>query len=241
MRTHVPLQSLDAVDWQPAGVPGIEIKPLNLDPDTGARTSLLRSAVRNTIEHRAQYHPGDEEFLCLDGRFTFDGRDWFGPGSYVHFPPRTVHGVSVQVPGGYLLYLRTTGMAVAHPVAEPLHPTPYALDVPEAASPATIRRVTGGAATGVGSATGVTEALRHAAAGNGQATWIRLQRGEPLSEALQSDGDPLEILLVSGALRAGDGRAVQGPAYGFYAHGLRDAQLVAAVDSTILAHTGALA
>jgi hypothetical protein len=52
------------------------------------------------VEHKAQYHPGHEEFLCLDGRFTFDGVDWFVPGSYVHFPPRTVHGASVQVPGG---------------------------------------------------------------------------------------------------------------------------------------------
>ncbi len=236
MRSHVPLCPVDALAWQPAGVPGIEIKPLNVDPATGARTSLLRSAVRTSVEHKAQYHPGDEEFLCLDGRFTFDGLEWFESGSYVHFPPRTVHGASVQVPGGYLLYLRTTGTAVAHPVSVPRHPTPYALDAPDAGSPATISRMAGGLARPGGS-----EPLRHDAGGSGQVLWSTLRAGESLPDALAAQGGPVEMLLVSGALRAPDGRVVQGPAYGFYAHGLRDEPLVADADSAILTHSGALA
>lgn len=235
MKTQLPLSSLDALEWQPAGVPGIDIKPLNADPDTGARTSLLRSAVRTSVERKAQYHPGDEEFLCLEGRFTFDGRDWFGRGSYVHFPARTVHGASVQVPGGYLLYLRTTGTAVAHPVAEPLHPTPYALDAPERASPATIRRVAE-ARDAVAS-----EALRQGVTGQDSATWTNLPAGAALSDAVATDRAPLEILLVTGTLRLGSGETVQGPAYGFYPQGLGTETMIAGSDAAILTHTGTLA
>lgn len=236
MRSSVALRSVDSLAWQPAGVPGIDIKPLNVDPATGARTSLLRSAVRTTVEHKAQYHPGDEEFLCLDGRFTFDGLQWFVPGSYVHFPPRTVHGASVQVPGGYLLYLRTTGTAVAHAVSVPRHTTPYALDAPDAGSPATVSRVTAGPAEAGGS-----EALRREPGGAGKVLWSTLRAGESLPDAVAAHDGPLEMLLVSGALRASGGRVVQGPAYGFYPQGLREEPLVADADSAILTHSGALA
>lgn len=125
MRQSVPLSLVDSVRWDAVGAPGIEMLLLNQDPATGARTSLIRSVPRDGIEPRAQYHHCEEEFLCLAGRFTFDGVHWMRPFSYACYPAHVVHGARVSVPGGYLLYLRTGGNTQVYPVAEPLQNEAY--------------------------------------------------------------------------------------------------------------------
>ena len=123
-----PLRSTLTVAWEPLGSSGLHVKTLREDPARLERTLLLRSPARPGPEPLAHFHEGYEEFLCLEGRITFDGETWHGPLSYAYFPPRTVHGAQVWVPEGYLLYLRSCGPATPQPVSNARQPTPYAFD-----------------------------------------------------------------------------------------------------------------
>lgn len=125
MRQSVPLAPIRPGPWEAAGPRGIEVLPLNQDPGTGARTAMIRSVPRDGVERKTQYHHCEEEFLCLEGRFTFDGLHWMRPLSYACYPSHVVHGARVSVPGGYLLYLRTSGPTQAYAVAEPLKDEAY--------------------------------------------------------------------------------------------------------------------
>lgn len=84
----------------------LSCKILNGSREDGAHTIILKSDPRNPGPARGQYHPADEEFLCLEGDFTFDGSTWFSEGSYAFYPAYFVHGTKVHVRGGYEVYLR---------------------------------------------------------------------------------------------------------------------------------------
>jgi hypothetical protein len=118
MRRSVRLAPIRLGHWEQAGARGVEMLTLNHDPDTGARTALIRSAPRDGIEDKSHYHHCEEEFLCLAGRFSFDGQHWMRPLSYACYPSHVVHGTRVSVPGGYLLYLRTSGSTQAYVAAQ---------------------------------------------------------------------------------------------------------------------------
>ena len=125
--------TLDAenVAWEDAGGFGISQKILKQDPDTGARTLLLRSPPRPGAamgDRRPQHHPVDEEFLCLSGRFTLEGTDWLTPMMYVYYPAGLVHGFGVDVPDGYEVYLRNSGPLATERVDAPTMDRPYFLD-----------------------------------------------------------------------------------------------------------------
>ncbi len=112
MRKTVRKLAVDDLDWVPAGTPGVFEKILNEDDVTGARTVMLKSLPRPSdqlTDRRPQYHPVDEEFFCLSGRFTLEGTPWLTPMSYVFYPPGLVHGFNVDVPDGYEVYLRNSG------------------------------------------------------------------------------------------------------------------------------------
>lgn len=122
MRKSVRKLSVDDLDWVPVGTPGVFEKILNEDDVTGARTVMLKSLPRPSEQlpdQRPQYHPVDEEFFCLSGRFTLEGDVWFEPGSYVYYPPNLVHGYAVDVPGGYEIYLRNSGSLSTKRVESP--------------------------------------------------------------------------------------------------------------------------
>ena len=140
------------VGWEPAGARGVEMLTLNQDSNTGARTTLIRSVPRDGVEHKSHYHHCEEEFLCLAGRFSFDEPHWLRPLSYACYPSHAVHGTRVSVPGGYLLYLRTSGSTQAYLAGEPVTDTacqplvlentldPFRENLPCQAGPAAIRR-----------------------------------------------------------------------------------------------------
>lgn len=230
MRPVVPLSNLDALPWQPLGSPGLLVRELSRDPESGSRTAILRSAPRAAVEHKAQYHLGDEEFYCLEGEFTFDGVRWFGPGSYVHFPPRTVHGASVHVPVGYLLYLRTTGDATAHRVETPLRLTPYALEDPSDTLRAPTVRDTREAGPR-------RQLLREDAAQRARVELSSLRAGEQLDVGEGPVRPRVELMLIRGMLAHAGGAAVAAPAYGCYPDGLAE-PLRATAASVVLAHVG---
>lgn len=120
MRRSVPLAPIQLDRWEPAGAAGVEMVTLNQDLDSGARTALIRSVPRDGVERKSHFHHCEEEFLCLAGRFSFDGRHWMQPLSYACYPSHFIHGTRVSVPGGYLLYLRTSGSTQAFVASEPV-------------------------------------------------------------------------------------------------------------------------
>lgn len=103
-QSRSPVDTQDLA-WQRLNGP-LYYKLLNGDQYQGPYTMILRSEPREPDHPRGQYHPADEEFLCLAGDFTFDGSTWFRPGSYAFYPAYFVHGTSVHVRGGYEVYLR---------------------------------------------------------------------------------------------------------------------------------------
>jgi hypothetical protein len=182
---------------------------------------------------------GDEEFFCLEGRFTFDGQVWFAPGSYVHFPPHFVHASHVEVPEGYLLYLRTTGDGRAYPVgprdsvdpsfAEPLGSVSSATIVDTKASAASTQQGGHRIASPV-------QILRRADGPNPCRIELGiLAAGENLCRECH---EPIEVLLVSGALVDGSGNILTAPAYGYYPTGLGASHYAALETSNVLVHFG---
>gem|GEM_PF-4999977 len=130
MRPSIPFLDANELPWEGPPGGGVFSKTLNADPAAAAKTMLLRSAPRPVTEQnrrRAHYHDGSEEFLSLGPRFTFDAGLWLERLSYVHMPPGTVHGSDVQVPDGYLLYLRTNGAAEPRFVQDPKDRYPFSL------------------------------------------------------------------------------------------------------------------
>lgn len=130
MRPPIPFLDANALPWEGPPGGGVFSKTLNADPAMAAKTMLLRSDPRPVTEQnrrRAHYHEGSEEFLSLGPRFTFDAGLWLERLAYVHMPPRTVHGSDVQVPDGYLLYLRTSGATQPNFMPEPKERYPFSL------------------------------------------------------------------------------------------------------------------
>jgi hypothetical protein len=124
MRVSCKAVDTDRLAWQQLS-DVMHCKLLNGSPDDGPHTLLLRSNPREPGPSFGQYHPDDEEFLCLEGDFTFDGSTWLGADSYVFYPAYFVHGTCVHVRGGYEVYLRRSGSGSLFKVSEPQSHVPY--------------------------------------------------------------------------------------------------------------------
>ncbi len=96
---HLKLHA-DAVAWSPLDFPGVSLRVLHTDPDSGATTVLTRMAPGAVIP--AHLHTrADETVYVLDGDFVEDGQS-HGPGSFFagkagvpHGPHSTVGGCTV--------------------------------------------------------------------------------------------------------------------------------------------------
>jgi hypothetical protein len=124
MRVSRKAVDTDSLAWQQLS-DVMYCKLLNGRQEEGPHTLLLRSNPREPGPFFGQYHPDDEEFLCLEGDFTFDGSAWFRAGSYAFYPAYFVHGSRVHVRGGYELYLRRSGPGPVCKVNGPLSHIPY--------------------------------------------------------------------------------------------------------------------
>lgn len=199
MKQKTALLDTSTLDWQSITGP-VSRKIVNGDPAAGPHTLLLRSRPRPDRETKAQFHGVAEEFLCLDGSFTFDGTTWMRRFSYAYYPAGTVHGAHVLVPGGYLMYLRFPGSVTTRPVAEPLQTTAYTTaESPDGEAITLLSDVLpaqGGPCI---------RTLRSDPMTGGGATMVRLAGGaQTLS---QSAPGPLEIFVVQGRIEAADGRS----------------------------------
>lgn len=234
MRTSVPCLDTSAIEWS-AGAP-ISRKVLNGDPDAGAHTVLLRSAPRPQPEVKPQFHDVDEEFFCLEGRFTFDGRTFFEPRSYVFFPAGTVHGSAVHVPDGYVIYLRNGGRVGSFGVKRPAHPTPYAVE--PAGSERQITMIAPPRPTDwTGSELSIGwRPLGGRAASGESATLLRLPagwRGRPARQA-----GYVELLVLEGLVEKEDGHALGPGCYAYAAPGEEQPGMTSPAGALVLVNHG---
>lgn len=224
MRQSVPLTPISPGPWEAASARGIELLPLNQDPGTGARTALIRSVPREGVECKAQYHHCEEEFLCLAGRFTFDGLHWMRPWSYACYPPHVVHGARVSVPGGYLLYLRTSGSTQAYAVAKPARDEAYHHSDYPVLEPIVVREHTLDHLLEDTNHQGAPIRIRRfvlraqPAQGTEATLW---EFGHGAKDIFQHfpAGAPLEVLVVRPGSESTDSPGLQSLAYGYYGPG----------------------
>jgi quercetin dioxygenase-like cupin family protein len=96
---HLKLH-VDAVPWSPLDFPGVSLRMLHTDAETGAMSVLTRMAPGAVIP--AHLHTkADETVYVLEGDFVEDGQS-HGPGSFFagkagvpHGPHRTLGGCIV--------------------------------------------------------------------------------------------------------------------------------------------------
>lgn len=85
--------------WQPSGLPGIDLKVLATDPDSGRRTSVVRLAAG--AEYPPHRHGDVEEIYLLEGDLIVSGVA-MRPGDYCRADAGTVHDL-VRSPNGCVL------------------------------------------------------------------------------------------------------------------------------------------
>lgn len=75
----------DEIDWQPSGLPGIDLKPLAIeDSETGHLTALIRYREGSSFTRKERSN--GEEMLVLAGSFRGQYAD-YGTGTYYRSPP----------------------------------------------------------------------------------------------------------------------------------------------------------
>lgn len=107
----VTVLDTQAMEWQPvqtAGpAPGLFIKLLHRDPETGFYTRLIH-AREGWTDHRLAHHPCYEEAYTLDGHMTYNfGR--LDPSTYFFRPAGIKHGHFVAEEGGCTWIIRSDG------------------------------------------------------------------------------------------------------------------------------------
>jgi len=223
MRKHISSLDTRRLEWSPAGAPGIFQKLLNSDPVSGARTLLLKSDPRpkdRLTDRRPQYHPVDEEFFCLSGRFTLEGEPWLKPHCYVYYPPMIVHGFAVDVPGGYEIYLRNSGSIATTRVDSPSKDSLYVLDRPdERCSEVAIKdceTIFAAAKLGKAFAAIITRESDDSSEG---AMFAALPRGCVIKSGSAGFGGSLEIFVVSGGVEGANREKLMAGNYAFLSPG----------------------
>lgn len=109
----VTVPSAWELDWEPistadGNVPGPCIKPLRMDPRTGAST-FLTHLPPNWTDHELDWHPATEEGYIIAGDVVLNGRH-LNSGCYLFRPPGILHGpVSSPNELGATILQRTSG------------------------------------------------------------------------------------------------------------------------------------
>lgn len=113
-REDVIVIDSEAMKWDEVPVagpmPGLLIKYLHIDPDTGFYTRLVHAS-EGWSDHRVAHHPCYEEAYTTQGRMTYNFGD-LDPATYFFRPARVKHGHFVALEGGATWLLRSDGELV---------------------------------------------------------------------------------------------------------------------------------
>ena len=87
-----------ATEWRPSRYPGVSLKVLRSDKESGESASLVRLGPGASVP--AHDHPAGEEVFVLEGDFTV-GAHRMVSGDYLYTPPNEKHAASTE--GGCLV------------------------------------------------------------------------------------------------------------------------------------------
>jgi hypothetical protein len=169
-----------------------------------------------------------------------------GPFSYACYPPQVVHGASVSVPGGYLLYLRTSGSTELYPVSEPVmeeayhHPDSQVLEKIVVLEH-TRRRGSGKRVAQASPILMHPRVLRAKPEGDAAVTLWEFDSGARNLFQHFPPATPLEVLLVRPGSEAAEGMDSRYLAYGCYGPGDARPSIDAEGDVVALVHAGSWA
>ena len=110
MRPHVDfIDTAEIPEINPR--PGTYSRILSRDPETTARTALVRVVPQDGHVDQAQphCHETSEEIFVVSGMMAFDSRCWLHAGGYIYHPPRWVHGFNSNVPVESAFVSRVSG------------------------------------------------------------------------------------------------------------------------------------
>jgi len=93
---------------------GLSITTLRQDPDTGAKSLILKSAPRSPGQSRPHFHASCEEVFNLGPTMTFDAGRPLPHHGYALYPAQMPHGTAVDLPQGYHLFVRYSGSSDVH-------------------------------------------------------------------------------------------------------------------------------
>jgi quercetin dioxygenase-like cupin family protein len=79
--------------WRALKLPGVSVKVLRRDGDTGGSTTLVRLAPGARVP--AHDHPAGEEVFVLEGDVRI-GAERLTAGDYLYTPPRVIHAASSE-------------------------------------------------------------------------------------------------------------------------------------------------
>ena len=88
----------DEAEWRALPAPGVSMKVLREDKDTGEWTAVFRFVAGARFP--ARDHPGGEQVFVLEGDLQIGGNR-LKAGDYLYTPPPGKHAVSTE--GGWLL------------------------------------------------------------------------------------------------------------------------------------------
>ena len=82
-----------AAEWRPTKVPGVSVKVLRNDKETGESSALVQFAPGTRFP--AHDHPGGEEVFVVEGTVQI-GRHRLSAGDYLYTPPHGKHAASSE-------------------------------------------------------------------------------------------------------------------------------------------------
>lgn len=133
MESDVLVKDTTSMEWEdtfvPGPDPGLYIKLLWKDEDSGAYTRLIR-AEKGWAEDRVEHHDCVEEIYTLEGHSDAYETDPMDEGTYVWRPPRIRHGPYEAVEET-VFFIRTDGELVNHYTSKDGEPLNYEGPPPE--------------------------------------------------------------------------------------------------------------
>ena len=129
MRDPVPLLDTRSLPWTPLGPPGLSMKLLGRDAESGAISGLFRLDPSQGVQAPAapHFHHTYEEIFVLGGCFSFDGKTWLRRLSYCYHAPETMHGVASAIREDSVFMSRIGRELDFNYVTEPRQYEPYSV------------------------------------------------------------------------------------------------------------------
>jgi len=240
MKNTIERLDVGAQPWKVLGTHGLRAKPLNVDPDSGARTAYVGIPAAWKGGGVAHFHDFFEEVFVIQGDVSLDGRNFLGDGAYIYRPAGIVHGHDEGAILGCRALIRSGGPLELKLVWQPIAPHEYVLHPHDDGRPFILGLETAKLPwreEGTGGARRSVKTLSVDAKTGAATTLVRLPQSWPGSWALAADAS-WEWFVLSGSVTLGDGATHGAGTYSFRPPGLPPTFLSSATGGELILWRG---